>query len=577
MSNVTAFEATTLKGFLGEQAQASRERAEILGELLSTAMSRRGWYLAFASGMGRTGSNGHPNATTVPSYTVLHSLEWISQNIRLGSEMPFMANKIDHETGRLVVDCSNAEEVKQRAPDWTRQAALAAYLAQSERKFGPIMAVISPEWVEDSEHAKWNANGRAVLTAAEFVPIEPGSRVGLLKLDGVRLYALDGQHRVLGMRGLRELRDRGFLQLRAPDGTPRGGTMSRQQFFSTFRVGTEDLQSIFNDTMPVEYTPAVVKGETHNEATRRIRRTFIAINSYAKKTDKGENILLDETDGYSIVARRLGVHHPLFGGDGSGQRVDWKSTSISSKSSHLATLSTLKDAAAAYLPVVRPEMFGRWRTPVRGMVPIRPPDHELDLGSEVMFELFDYVRSLPVFRMLQQTRLREYQSVLARWRELSDLDALKRSGELFLEEAGLSRGHLLLRPLGQVILVKAVAELVAPEDLLGGGLTLGSVFRVLRQLDSERGFEMTRPQSVWYGVTYDPVRGRLIVGNRSWAHRLLVHLVNGTPGKAEEVALWRKWLGCRIVDTKSQTWRSLDGRILRYNWNVSQLPKSLNR
>jgi len=69
------------------------------------------------------------------------------------------------------------------------------------------------------------------------------------------------------------------------DGSARGGTMSREQFFDTFRVATEDLQSIFNDTMPVEYTPAVVRGETTGEATRRIRRTFIAINSYAKKTD----------------------------------------------------------------------------------------------------------------------------------------------------------------------------------------------------------------------------------------------------------------------------------------------------
>jgi pimeloyl-ACP methyl ester carboxylesterase len=87
--------------------------------------------------------------------------------------MPFMANKIDHETGRLVVDCSNADEVKQRAPDWTRQAALAAYLAQPERKFGPIMAVISPKWVEDPEHGNWDGRGRALATAAEFTPIEP--------------------------------------------------------------------------------------------------------------------------------------------------------------------------------------------------------------------------------------------------------------------------------------------------------------------------------------------------------------------------------------------------------------------
>lgn len=37
----------------------------------------------------------------------------------------------------------------------------------------------------------------------------------MLTLKDLRVYALDGQHR-LGMRGLRELRDHGFLQMRAP-------------------------------------------------------------------------------------------------------------------------------------------------------------------------------------------------------------------------------------------------------------------------------------------------------------------------------------------------------------------------
>jgi len=548
----------------------------MLAALLGQTMGRKGVFLAFASSMGKTGCNGHPNATPVPSYTVLHSLEWISQNIRLGSEMPFMANKIDHATGRLVVDFSNADEIKQRAPDWTRQAALAAYLSQPHRKFGPIMAVISPEWVEDAGNRNWDAQNRALTTAADFTPIEPGGRVGLLRLEGVRLYALDGQHRVLGMRGLLELQERGFMQLRAHDGTPRGGVMSKEEFFESFRLEIEDLQSVFNDTMPVEYTPAVVKGETHGEATRRIRRTFIAINSYAKKTDKGENILLDESDGYAIVARRLGVGHPLFRAeDRMEQRVNWKSSSILSGSSHLTTLSTLKEAAAAYLPVVKPEIFGQWRAPLRGMVPMRPPDDKIDLGSDLMFKLFDRILKLPIFQVLQRTAPHEYNAVLNRWREFPDFDMFD-PRLLIQAEAGRSRGHLLLRPLGQIILVKAVAELVSSEENGGHGLGIDFVFQSLEQIASNRGFEMPRPQTVWYGVTYGSVRGRIVTANKAWAHRLLVQLIAGLKSDDEKMSLWRNWVSCRIVDTKRQTWKDLHGEVSHFDWDKHQLPKALN-
>ena len=132
----------------------------MLSALLGRTITRKDQFAAFASNMGRAAPFDGNHGVPVPSYTVLHSLDWISHHIRLGSEMPFMENKIDPKTGRFVVDYSNADEIKQRAPDWTRQAALAAYLAQPQRKFGPIMAVISPDWVEQSNHPNWDKNGR---------------------------------------------------------------------------------------------------------------------------------------------------------------------------------------------------------------------------------------------------------------------------------------------------------------------------------------------------------------------------------------------------------------------------------
>ena len=45
-----------------------------------------------------------------------------------------------------------------------------------------------------------------------------------------------------------------------------------------------------DETISVEYLPAVIKGETREKAVQRVRSIFVAVNSYARKTDKGENI-----------------------------------------------------------------------------------------------------------------------------------------------------------------------------------------------------------------------------------------------------------------------------------------------
>jgi hypothetical protein len=568
-SNHNASDGVQVDALLDERSEMNEQRREILATLLGKAIARNGHFAAFASAMGKTVAGDGSTATPVPSFTVLHSLEWISRHIRLGSEMPFMENKIDHETGRLIVDYSNADEIKQRAPDWTRQAALAAYLAQPQRKFGPIMAVISPAWVEDPSHENWDENRRAKQGAAEFLPLEPGGTVGLVKLDGVRVYALDGQHRVLGMRGLRDLRDQGFIQLRTKDGTARDANFTRDQFIESFGLTIEELQAVFNDSMPVEYIPAVVTGETHSEATRRIRRTFIALNSYAKKTEKGENILLDETDGYAIVARRLAVNHPLFEGGGTHRRVNWKTTSIpNGRTPFITTLGTLQEIAQSYLPAVAGDVVRRWETPISGMVPVRPPDTDIDLAYERLAELFDHIRKLPIFKRLEDLDIDDNLAALEKWREFPKYS---RTGQV-LDGTGGNRGHLLLRPLGQTILANAVAELAAPEDRGGYGLTLRTIFRRIAEIDAAEGFEARRTKSIWYGVTYAPTTNRIINRNKSWAHQLLIQLVAGISDAEAKQQLWWNWVTARAIDRDNLTWRNQDGKLARFSWDDSELP-----
>ncbi len=548
-----------LDEMIAEDRQRSERRKLMLQELLQEATDKKGYVLVHASAMGRTlNESGSPKL--VPSYAATHSLEWIADNIKLGSQMPFMESKINPETGRLEIDEENAEEVKQRAPDWSRQPALAAYLAQSTRKFGPIIAVVNPPWVDDPKHENWS-NGRALKSAAEFSPLDLEGRAGLLKLEGVLIYALDGQHRVIGIQGIRDVRDnpRGLV-LKTKDGAEKKMAYSREEFLKMFNMNLEELQSLLNETMIVEYIPAVIAGETREEASRRIRSTFISINSYAKKTDKGENILLDEHDGYAIIARKAGVFHPLFNAKGKNNRVNWKNTSIPTKRTEwYTTLQTIREMAEKYLEGVDTERSTRWDTAFKGQMPIRPSEPELDVARSEFFEFLDHVFKLPVFKELERGDHAKRAEDLERWREFPS------------EEAPDNKGHLLLRPIGQIILARAVARLVQPRQLGGKGMSLDSVFQKLTQYDAVGGFEAHRPDNVWYGVTYDPKDEKMIMGNQTWAPDLLVYLVSGLD-EPERQTLWEEFVSARVVDRAKGTWRNLAGEASPFDLGRQELP-----
>lgn len=538
-----------LSRLVREQEEADEREKRILAGLLQKATDRKGHVLVHASAMGKVLSE-TGNAKLVPSFAATHSLEWIADNIKLGSQMPFMETKIDPETNRLIIDQENAEEVKQRAPDWTRQPALAAYLAQPQRKFGPIIAVVSPDWVDNPDHENWGKDDRALVSATEFTSLDLEGRVGLLKLDGIKVYALDGQHRVIGIQGIRDVRDSPLgLVMRTKDGKEKSRAYTRDEFLERFHLSFEDLQSLMNETIIVEYLPAVIAGENRAEASRRIRSTFISINSYAKKTDKGENILLDETDGYSILARKAGVFHDLFNANGKNNRVNWKTTSIpKQRTEWYTTLQTIKDIGKEYLSAIDPVRAKDWDVEFRGQMPLRPAEDALSIAKEQLFEFLDYVYRMPVFQTLEKGDQDRRAESVTRWREFPS------------DKEPDNKGHLILRPVGQLILADAVGTLVKPRNLGGRGMSLDEVFEKLSRIDASGGFEAHLPQNAWYGVTYDPTKEKMITtgGSRNLAHDLMVYLVAGME-EPELTQLWVDFATARMIDHDKKTWRPLDG------------------
>jgi hypothetical protein len=511
-----------------EELEAKKSAA--LARLLDETLSKEGHVVAVKSEMGvALQETGIP--VKVPSYVAVHSLRWAGNksNLKMGSEMPFMAKYIDEE-GRIRVDPTNANEVAQRAPDWTRQPALTAYLLHDRnRKFGTILAVVSPPWIDDPKHENWGPGGVALKSAIDFTPMDSTGRIGLLNLAHAQIYALDGQHRVMGIRGLHDLQD-GRLDLKKTSGAPIGRSMTRDQFLAQINVPETELNGLMEETISVEYLPAVIKGETREKAVQRVRSIFVAVNSYARKTDKGENILLDESDGFAIVARRAALAHPLFKTPTNESRVNWKNTALPARSVWLTTLQALREMSVSFLSLVEPKMVRPWEELFKGAVPIRPVDSDLSKAQARLSDLFTQMGRLPSFAAISNGE------AIDSWRDFADG----------------GKGHLLLRPVGQIVLAKAVGKLIG-ED----GMELEDIFDRLISLDEAGGFEQADPGNLWYNVTYDAAREKMIVSQVELAANALAYLIRGadTEGRAELLERLRR-LRTRPEDS---TWVNFKG------------------
>lgn len=161
------------------------------------------------------------------------------------------------------------ELIQRRLKD--RAAQLKDYLlTQPQRFFNTLVVGVyegKPEWFElgikDSD-----------LLISDDIPMYINGAIGFLQLSGEEiLFALDGQHRVEGIR-------------RAVKEDP--------------TIGNEEVGVIF------------VGHKNDPAGLERTRRLFTTLNRYAKPVSKKDSIALDEDDVVAIVTRRLVDEYPLF-------------------------------------------------------------------------------------------------------------------------------------------------------------------------------------------------------------------------------------------------------------------------
>jgi hypothetical protein len=324
------------------------------------------------------------------------TLAWFAERVQFATEMPLFRDKIDPETNKLVIDKTTINDVLQRPIDHTREAVLAQYLARSEmHKFPAVLVVLSQGWVDNPEADEWSADGRAVTSAASYQPLDTEGNYGLLNVsDEMQIFALDGQHRLLGVRGLMDLIKTGRLPLKDKSGNQKKGAFLTVEELQDKGVSRAHLQSLQNERIGIEFLSAVTPGEDRERSKRRIRSVFVHVNKMAAGLTPGQLHQLDEDNGFALVAKHVAVSHPFLEVPG---RVNMENNTISGRSTAVTTLQTLKEMAEGYLG----KNFEDW-VQTTGLIPMRPDDSHLAEGDELMTRLFDELASLPSLERIKQ-------------------------------------------------------------------------------------------------------------------------------------------------------------------------------
>ena len=482
-----------LEQLLDEVEEREAKKTRALSLLLDERLRLTGHYLALSARMGSS-----------RSYILSVNLDWISQNVLYARDLPVFKAHRKGEGGRISINDITVNELRQREPDYRRQISMALYLAtKPNHKFPPLLVVAYQKWVDDPDSEKWGPDGRALEPSLVVNPLDANSFIVDLDVTSTQYYALDGQHRLMAIQGLKDLLA-GRLTAKDRDGVPSPKkTVSREEVEADIEGSAGGLMpgglgELMYEMVGVEVLPAVQSGETKLEALQRLRRVFVDVNEKARGLEKGDLILLDEDHGFRILARALMTGHPLFRAANKGEeRVEFRRPNLSTKSQQYTTLPAIVEMAEGYLE----PHYSHWTDPIlefRDAGLNRPSDDEILDAAKIMSDYLDEMTKLPSHKRMMQG---------------SDVRKIR-------EE----EGNILFRPVAQVALAKAVASLMK-----SGATTLEMMFGKLAKQDGAGELCLTEPKQPWLGVLCDMVNKKIRrdKGAQNLCEGLLTYLMGG--------------------------------------------------
>ena len=516
-----------------------RER-RMLARLLDDRQQAAGHHLVFQVNMGE-----------VQSYLTSVTLSWVAERVGFADDYPgFKRDELEGSDGPST-SSDYLEQKQQRNPDWTRQRDMAAYLAsRRHHKFPALLLVGYQGWVYDETSEKWGEDGRAMSDSLTLKTLDSTGMCWELDDANTQFYALDGQHRLMAILGLRDLIQSGQLPARDKLGKVKSaGGLSRddiiQQTGEDKIEAHERLQRLMDERIGIEIIPAMRRDESYDEGLRRLRQMFVDVNEHAKRLNRAELTKLDESKGYRVVARRLVADHPLLSSgtsaDGEDRpKVEFDKTQLSELADRYTTLDALAETVGAYLKenatLSEHEKYVSWDKLIAKGVYIRPEDSVLEQGAKDMTEYLDLLEMIPSHRAFIQG---------------------KPAGEIRSSVSG--DDNILFRPLVQVALAEAIGMLAAR------GVSPKNAIKSIAEKEGEGQLKLTDRKGPWFGVLCDANgKMRRYKKNRDLCCRLFVFLLGGgAEDDFDREHLRKDFAEQRLIDPEQGTAIDLEGKAVK--------------
>jgi len=313
-------------------------------------------------------------------YSCLVSLEEIAKRVQFADEI--------HKSKQL-------SGMIQRKLQSARSAQIASYIkTQPERFFNSLVVATyggKPDW-----HAITNINSKASDIELSNIPEEVLESVGFLTFHGnEKLFALDGQHRLAGIKRA------------VQDGLPEDQADEVSIIFVAHKVTPQGLE--------------------------KTRRLFTTLNKTARPVSKGDIIALDEDDVMAICVRKLIEETDYF----AETRIAFVASNNmpSTNLESITTIGNLYDILA----ILFSESESSLKKKKADLQRARPSDSDLNA-------YFELAKSYISFLANNFTEFRSF------------LSAAKPS-TVVAKHRGAHGGKVLFRPVGLDMLTRVIAKL----------------------------------------------------------------------------------------------------------------------
>ena len=349
----------------------------------------------------------------------------------------------------------------------SRASTIADYLIDRPQHFFPGIVVGvylgEPTWYEISVEGNVALADPRVDAYAQY-------NLGLLELDGTeQLYAIDGQHRVAGIRAaLKKLTDE------------------------------EDIErhnQLANEDLSILFVSADIERDGQLE---RVRRLFTTLNKEAKKVSEPEIVALDEDDPAAILTRWIATRYdglrsvtPTLNENEHSLIQFGRQHEI--RASNRRSVTTIVTLYRTIKSIFQPEL----RAIVRNSKGNRPDEEVLEKLYEKAVAIWDLMR--------------QYDSAL------NDVLGSDPNEERAAKYRTTKGGHILFRPVGLQAFAGALGI------LRSRGVSNERAVKSLCQMPAEIS------QSPWVQVLWNPTLESMITANKPVAEALFLYMVGHSP------------------------------------------------